>query len=232
MKTVYKILHIDHMSERNKTVKKNSLLMKMFDVDELECSVQDLSTFEKMNNFISSNEGFDVQYHNKFENPFPHVSGVIGVWASNWVAWKKFIETDADFLIILEDDVVLKVNAIETINKIVANMPEEWDVFSFFIPNDMENFYSEYHHNIEHPLVCKPYQGWSCGGYIINRNGAIKAIEYLKSNKIDTPIDYFMFLETHNVLKVYNPMPFLKKIAYFDDDYINSYIGKTEGITL
>jgi hypothetical protein len=183
-----------------------------------------------MNNFINSNEGFSVRYHNEFGNPFPHVSGVIGVWASNWVAWKEFLTTDAETLMILEDDVVLEIDAVETINKIINFLPDDWDIFSFFIPDGAENFYSEYKHGVNNKIVCKAYQGWSCGGYIMSRGGAEKIISYLNDNPIDLPIDWFMFDVSPDHINVYNPVPSLKRIAVFDEDYVNSYIGETEGI--
>jgi len=226
---MYKIFHIDHMSNRSACVERNKILFQQAGIEELDCMTQDFSTFKIMDEFINSSSGFEVRRHNEYTNPFPHVSGVIGIWASNWLAWKEFLNNDAEYLIIMEDDISLNDDSIPTLNKILPLLPEDWDVFSFFMPPSCEVFYSEYIHMIDNQIVCKPYQGWSCGGYIINRNGAKKIIEYLEENPIDSPIDFFMFSQTPDMLNVYNPLPFLKRIAEFDNDYINSYIGDTEG---
>ena len=67
-----------------------------------------LNTAEKAKEFIDKTPEFKINTVTDFCKPgetFPPSSGVIGVWASTYLAYRKFLESDKDVLIIFEDDI-------------------------------------------------------------------------------------------------------------------------------
>jgi len=72
-----------------------------------------LNTAEKAEAFTNQTPEFKVNTVTDFCKPgetFPPSSGVIGVWASTYLAYKKFLESDKNLLIIFEDDIVISKN--------------------------------------------------------------------------------------------------------------------------
>ena len=72
-----------------------------------------LNTADKAEEFINRTPEFKVNTVTDFCKPgetFPPSSGVVGVWASNYLAYKKFLESDKDVLLIFEDDIVISNN--------------------------------------------------------------------------------------------------------------------------
>ena len=199
-----------------------------------------LNTADKAENFINQTPDFKVNTVTDFCKPgetFPPSSGVIGVWASNYLAYKKFLESDKDVLLIFEDDIVLSKN-FKTIAEMYMNelMPI-WDFFSFFVPDDSLFAYNQTQHDIGEEHICKSYQQWSCAGYAVSRRGAEKAIADVKSQGINCPIDWYIFnfrmkqeqnqmrFNTYTVKpQVYRPIRFLLGAA----QYSQIHNGSTE----
>jgi len=225
----YKIFHPDRVVERLDCVNRNRTLFEKYGIDELDCKTQDFSTFKVMDDFIECNPTFKIKRHNNYPAPFPHVSGVIGVWASNWVSYKALLESDANAAILLEDDTVLKENFFQLLPSIIENVPQDWDVVSFCIPNTDCFEYSLLKHWIDNPIITKMYQKSWAGGYIINRSGADKIVSWVNNHGIDMPIDWLLFTDL-GIINVYNISPYIEKVVDVDPDNVNSYIGQTEGI--
>ena len=65
---------------------------------------------------------------------FPHKTGVVGVWASNFLAWKNLLESDYDAVIIFEDDAEMKDNFFEMFYKIYIVKYLEFQIkLNFFV---------------------------------------------------------------------------------------------------
>ena len=199
-----------------------------------------LNTADKAEAFINQIPNFKVNTVTDFCKPgetFPPSSGVIGVWASNYLAYKKFLESDKDVLIIFEDDIVISNNFKTIANMYMSELMPIWDFFSFFVPDDSLFAYSELEHNLGEEHICKSYQQWSCAGYAVSRRGAEKAVADIESRGINCPVDWYIFnfrmKQEENQMKfntftikpqVYRPIKFLLEAA----QYSQIHNGSTE----
>jgi GR25 family glycosyltransferase involved in LPS biosynthesis len=156
-----------------------------------------LNTADKAKNFINQTAGFKVDTVHDYCQPgetFPPSAGVIGVWASNYTAYKNFLETDKDILILFEDDIILSKNFKSVLNSYLMELPEGWEFFSPFVPSDSLFAYNEIEHSFNNDyLTCRSYQQWSCATYVVSRAGAKKAVENVESLGITAPIDWYIF---------------------------------------
>lgn len=228
MNMKYQIIHIEKIAQRNGSVEKIRNVMRDSGVENLGSEVVDLSNFDLVHKFLDENKNFVFNFHNDFPKPFPHVSGVVGCWASHYLAWVEMVRQNLDAIVIFEDDVYIYDDFMKYIELYMNNVPSDWDFLSISIPPGEEN---RYHYDINYignDFVCKFYQAWNTGSYIISRNGALKAIKDISKNGISVPIDWYIFEDGRDRFNTYNPMPHMKKIIAFDEDFDNSYIGKTE----
>lgn len=155
-----------------------------------------LNTVDKMDKFCKDTPKFKVNTVLDYAQPgetFPPSTGVVGVWASNYTAYKKFLETDKDILLLFEDDIIISKNFKTIVESYMRELPVGWDFFSFFVPEDSLFAYQEAEHNTGEKNVCISYQQWSCAGYAVSRQGALKAVENVESYGITAPIDWYIF---------------------------------------
>ena len=154
-----------------------------------------LNTLDKVENFVNLYPEFKVNTVEDYCQPgetFPPSAGVIGVWASNYKAYKRFLESDYDTLVLFEDDILLSANFQTVLNTYVSELPVDWDFFSFFVPDD-SLFAFNSSHEIGAENVCTSYQQWSCAGYMVSKEGARKAVEDVESRGINCPVDWYIF---------------------------------------
>jgi GR25 family glycosyltransferase involved in LPS biosynthesis len=155
-----------------------------------------LNTVEKPQKFIDENPDYKVNTVHDYAQPgetFPPSSGVVGVWASNWLAYKAFLETDKEVLFIFEDDIVLSKNFKTITEAYMKELSPLWDFFSLFVPGDSLFAYNPEEHEVYEEHICRSYQQWSCAGYAVNRRGAEKALNDVKTRGITAPIDWYIF---------------------------------------
>jgi len=199
-----------------------------------------LNTADKAETFVSQTPEFKVNTVTDFCKPgetFPPSSGVVGVWASTYLAYKKFLESDKNILIIFEDDIVISKNFKTIAEMYMDELMPVWDFFSFFVPDDSLFAYSESEHDLGEKHICKSYQQWSCAGYAVSRRGAEKAVADVESKGINCPIDWYIFnfrmkqeknqikFNTYTIKpKVYKPIKFLLEAA----QYSQIHNGSTE----
>ena len=128
--------------------------------------------------------------------------GELGIWASNYTAWNNFYNSKYDHLMLMEDDIQLSGNFNKMIYKYIDELPEDWDVFTVYIPRTGNVRYKNNSKDlmIGKENVCRVYQSWSCLCYIVSKSGAEKMIRDVK-NPVSRPIDHYLFY--HNKLNVY-----------------------------
>ena len=199
-----------------------------------------LNTADKAEAFVNQTPEFKVNTVTDFCKPgetFPPSSGVIGVWASTYLAYKKFLESDKDVLIIFEDDIVISKNFKVIAEMYMGELMPIWDFFSFFVPDDSLFAYNESEHDLGEKYICKSYQQWSCAGYAVSKRGAEKTIADVESKGINCPIDWYIFnfrmkheenqikFNTYTVKpQAYKPIKFLLEAA----QYSQIHNGSTE----
>jgi GR25 family glycosyltransferase involved in LPS biosynthesis len=191
----FEVFHVDTGNPlRNKSY--DGILNSMSFLPRLGSPTMYLNTADKVENFINLHPEFKVNTVEDYCQPgetFPPSAGVVGVWASNYNAWKRFLESDYDTLIIFEDDIVLSKNFKVIAEKYLDELMPVWDFFSFFVPNDSFFAYDPHTHDMGDENICRSYQQWSCAGYAVSRRGAEKAIADVESQGITAPVDWYIF---------------------------------------
>lgn len=209
-------------------------------INRLDSKTEIIKTKEDCFNFINSNPGFKVNTIKDYAGPntiFPPRAGVIAVIASNYTAWKNFLKTDYDYLILFEDDVMVSKNLVPFLDRYISELPDDWDIFSFYIPDDIKHLYNSSIHDIpNNKYVCKSYTTHCCAAYIINKKGAQKAIDDIEQNGISAPIDWYVLNVKHlgnepDIFNVYclKPNQYMP-VKELNEVYYNSslHYGKTE----
>jgi GR25 family glycosyltransferase involved in LPS biosynthesis len=128
--------------------------------------------------------------------------GELGIWASNYTAWQNFVESDYDYIVLMEDDIVLNTNFNEKLIEYIAELPDDWDVFTAYTPPTGNVRYKKNKESllIDKDNVCRVYQSWSCLCYVVSKNGAKKLLKEVQK-KVKSPIDNYLFY--HNNINVY-----------------------------
>lgn len=195
LNAIYEVFHTDTGNElRNRSYE--GIKQSMAWLPRLDSPTIYLNTAPKAEKFLRTYPDFKINTVHDYAQPgetFPPSSGVIGVWASNYLAYKNFLETDKDMLFIFEDDVVLSTNFRPVIEQYLQELPADWDFFSFFVPDDSLFAYNKEWHEYGAQNLCRSYQQWSCAGYIASRQGAEKAIADVESRGATAPIDWYIF---------------------------------------
>ena len=202
-----------------------------------------LNTADKAEAFVNQTPNFKINTVEDYCQPgeiFPPSSGVIGVWASNYLAYKKFLETDYDTLLVFEDDILISSNFKTIAELYMKELMPIWDFFSFFVPDDSLFAYNEDLHDFGEEYTCRSYQQWSCAGYAVSRKGAERAIADVESRGINCPIDWYIFnfrmKQEKNQMKfntftvkpnTYRPIKFLQEAAQISQ----IHRGSTELLT-
>jgi GR25 family glycosyltransferase involved in LPS biosynthesis len=187
MKFSHKIFHLEKDNEREHLYRDMSEYISQYSSElitpTIEISSQkDLNDLYNKTNIRFTDEGYE------FDNETGWRFGELGIWASNIYAYKNFLETDSDYLILMEDDIEYLDGFFENLIKYMSQLPEDWDLFFYYAP-DNKNDWTIQSDNLD---ICKAYQDWSCLCYVINRNTASKILKDL-SNPISLPIDYYFF---------------------------------------
>ena len=190
MNIAYKLFHLPRDHERNKLVENvhSNLLksIKILDTDTIKISSYD--------EYI------------KFKDQYPDFNIDINATSLNQ---KKFLDSDYDYLILMEDDIVLYDNFLDNIKDYLIELPNNFDAFHVFYPGSEDH---KYNTGLDiSNSICSSYQDWSCACYIINKSGAKKMIE-LASKGISLPLDWFMFRQKH-ALSIYTVKPTTNEIC-------------------
>ena len=224
----YEVFHTNTGNElRNKSY--DNILKSMSFLPRLGSSTMYLNTADKAETFINQTPKFKVNTVEDYCQPgetFPPSAGVVGVWASNYLAYKKFLESDYDTLLIFEDDILLSKNFELITTLYMKELMPIWDFFSFFVPDDSLFAYNKEQHDLGEEYTCRSYQQWSCAGYAVSRKGAKRAVEDVESRGINCPVDWYIFnfrmKQEENQMKfntftvkpdVYRPIKFLQEAA-------------------
>jgi GR25 family glycosyltransferase involved in LPS biosynthesis len=200
LNATYTVLHTDTGNlDRNRCAAQvHSIMTKTFPT--LVSPTVYLSTFKEVDKFCEENPAFRVNQI-KAQTPegrdFPTNSGIVGVFASNYLAYKKFLETDKDILFIFEDDATVSVNFAEVVDLYSTELPEGWDFWAIYVPDDCLPWYNSDYDIGERKYICRTYQDWSCAGYAVSRKGAELAVKDIETHGMANPIDWYIFNSRH-----------------------------------
>ena len=199
IKMSYEVFHIENSSEQRNIY--TDLIHKYVSQEISHLNSGTINFIDDKKNYI------DFLNNNKYFKPIVTMKvGWVGVWASNYNAWKSLLDSDYDCAMLFEDDCIVFPNSASNIYNYIKELPEDWDFFSPFVHSNQYHIYND-SYNIGSDNVCKSYQDWSLACYIVSKNGAKKALEYVKEQGFDEPVDYFVFNENTNRFNTYTLKP-------------------------
>lgn len=190
MNIAYKIFHLNRDSQRNGLFSEASRSVSLF-AEELKTETYEISSEKDYIDFIKNNPDFNLDKNGyNLDNIQGWKWGEVGIWASNWKAWKNFLNSDYDILILMEDDIIIQDGFKDSLFEYLNELPKDWQIFHYYV------FPTNYHRYSEEKNISKNlslvYQDNSCLCYIINKNGAKKLLSK-SSDGIYLPLDWFMF---------------------------------------
>jgi len=232
-KLCYKIFHIPGYNDQD------NVRERLF--NELDSYLEGkIARLDTPTILISNQEQYDIfcLSHHQLNPKNKFKWGELGIWASNTLAMKNFLNADYEYLMLMEDDIYVenKDRFLELLSEYMDQLPEDWEIFSYFVPEDQ---YSKYYlkreksfangfgletsityrgidENIpggylsypreDHKGVVKSYQDWSMLCYIVNRKTVEKILKDVIENGIYEPIDWYVF----NVIYLDNRIPIEK----------------------
>ena len=206
---LYKVFHSDKDTDREHLLRDANHILQ-FIGKELDTPTVLISGPRALKKFLNENPDFNVDLkgydprkymdsRSQFLGAVCRVGwryGELGVWASNWFAWKNFLNTDADYLILAEDDIVLIDECKTLLDLYVENLPEGWDQFHLWAPTGDLSLYDPNKHGVGNMYVSKAYQNWSNTAYMLSRSGAQKLLDDVKKRGIKLPLDWLWFQES------------------------------------
>jgi GR25 family glycosyltransferase involved in LPS biosynthesis len=196
---------IFHVEEDTPIMEKRNMLTKRA-TEKLQENFTELKTptiiMKNVDDVKSFYKNSRIKIHPKGHFGTGWKPGELGIWASNYTAWKNFVDSDYDYVILMEDDIVLGGDFNNKLTKYLDELPEDWDVFTAYIPEFGNNRYGKNRKElfIGKDNVCRVYQSWSCLCYVVSKQGAKKLLEEVKST-VKSPIDHYLFY--HKGLNVY-----------------------------
>jgi GR25 family glycosyltransferase involved in LPS biosynthesis len=125
--------------------------------------------------------------------------GELGIWASNLVAWQNFIKSDYDYIILIEDDIVLTKGFNKKLIGHIEELPDDWDIFTAYVPETGNIRYNKSNKKlfVGKDNICRIYQSWSCLCYVVSKQGAQKLLKEVQ-DLVSSPIDHYLFYH-HNI---------------------------------
>lgn len=185
----HKVFHLEEHTQREDLYNAMNNYMNTYS-DELETPTIKISNYQEFAKFCSDNQRirFDKKGY-EFNNESGWRFGEIGIWASNIAAYKNFLNSDYDYMVLMEDDIEYSDGFFENLESYMSEIEEDWDLFFYYAPgntNTGEVYVGEKN-------ICRSYQDWSCLCYVINKKAAQKVMDDINNNPISLPLDYYFF---------------------------------------
>lgn len=187
----YNIIHAFDDPIRNTIVQNNHNLLQnnLFNLNVSSIKYTDLDIFLQNNlDFqISTNPIF--KFNDNLTITQEEWEGYLGHWASSYVALKNFVNSNFEYLILLEDDVILTSIFVPILQQALLELPEDWEIF---IVNSHKGNLTQYRseiHDINKKLICKRYTLFGASGLCFNKKSAQKILNEIKKG-INVPADW------------------------------------------
>lgn len=206
MKIAYKMFHLGNNPDREGCLE--SAHKAFAAIDEFDTPTISIFNKEELVEFLNNNKEFNLDFNGySLDNIQGWRFGEIGIWASNLTAWRNFLKSDYDYLILMEDDLRCEPLLLDNIKKYIREAPQYFDAFHMFCPNDQV---PKYHSGLDvSENICHAFQDWSSACYVIQKNTISNMIN-LADKGIYLPLDWFMFRQ-QNIFNVYTLKPDLDR---------------------
>lgn len=217
-KTCYYAIHIDGEEwfyEKRKEITKKIHETISNKIDRIDGESIKIFSFEDMYNFKKYNKKYNV-FQDKSMYPVTDDQWLrtMGLWASNYLTLKKFLNSNYESIIIFEDDVELSENFVDGLYGLLDLLPRDWDLF--VINNRRENdiYYQEEVHSLDNSDICKNFYltGSACNVYSVN--GAKKIVDYIENHGVYVAYDWALYHKQYGLyLKIFGINPNRKQIT-------------------
>lgn len=179
---------------RDYHVEKNRKKLKQFSTD-LNLETILIKTETDYKKFIEKNNKFKANLKS-----FPEGLGDVGLWASYYLALKKFIESDFDYLISLQDEVVLFYNFKKLLFKYLQKLPQDADfLYLDNLHSPVLSVYNKSYKNYEvNDTIWVSHHWFSGDSVLFTKSGANKIINFIENNTLGNYIDSVL-LEFENL---------------------------------
>ena len=190
----HKVFHLQGDLEREEYTQNINNYLGRYS-KELNAPTIKISNVEEVKEFIKENPDFLLDLRGyEIDNIQGWKFGEIGVWASNFLAWKKFLTTQSDYLILMEDDILFEEEFVPLLKAYINELPPNWDTFHLKAPPTQFHFYNSSLDVSEN--LCKVFQGHWMLCYVLSKKGAALAIKTVERG-VSLPVDWYFFLQTH-----------------------------------
>jgi GR25 family glycosyltransferase involved in LPS biosynthesis len=216
-KLCYSVLHIENEPTLGNlfriTFKKNIDLVLNNKIKELKAETVYISNKEQFDNYYLNNKDIlvDKRGYTNYANEVGWKFGELGIWASNLNIWKKFIDSDYEYLLVIEDDVQLKPNFSEKLLEYTSELPEDWEIMTLFVG---EYEYMKLFHKKDindYKNICTSYHELNHSVVLLNRKTVLKILEKIKT-PINLPIDLYFFRKPNDFI-TYSIKPTAEQIC-------------------
>jgi len=203
-KMCYKIFHIPNYGESSQTRFELFNQLDLFLSTKMDRLDTDTILISNENEYFDFNEKYNfIKTTREFK------WGELGIWASNLLAIKNFLETDKEYLMLMEDDIYVPDQNIfiELLVYYMNNLPENWELFSYFVH---ENQFGRFQNRYGNAEIVPAYQDWSMLCYILNKKSAEKLFNLCLANGLTMPLDWYIYRQPE-IFKSYTLSPIAKK---------------------
>lgn len=164
------------------------------------------------------------------KNDFNYRKGVIGCALSHKKLWEELVEDDADYYLILEDDIEFCDNFVKKLESVRGQLVDNpSDVIYLGYSVRKQYFDKDYYRNDDDPYVRRFEEKYKfLGGtfaYIVSKEGAKKLLAILKEKGMQNAVDYFMYHNFKNLI-VSHTVPHLVYSEVCDNKEVDSDIQK------
>lgn len=149
-------------------------------------------------------------------NSFPMRAGELGVWYSVVKAWMDIAQRGP--AVVFEDDALLRDDFLNVFAAAMNDLPSDADFLTLFVPyNQAQDYYYHVEYdaegvpnilathvhedhsvfNIGSQNVARAYMGYGNVAVYYTKSGAEKLLKIARERGTYTPVDCFLFLQTH-----------------------------------
>lgn len=185
------------------------------DKDRLLNSIKELNKYKLYNfNFINAvygNKLNDDKYKSYTTSIGYYITSpsMVGCGMSHIKTWKKIVEDNIEYSLILEDDFNFKNNFLKDFNELMINIPDNFDLL-FLNSNLFTNKYLKLKDINDY--IYKPLFIFEMVGYVITLEGAKKLLNYI--DKVSYHIDFQLTLNHLFYNKQLNIITAKKELIY------------------
>jgi GR25 family glycosyltransferase involved in LPS biosynthesis len=196
IKISHKVFHLEEATERKQYADSINKYLQPYsnDLNTKTIRISDQSDFLKE---IQNNPDFNLDfngYNLNYTQGWRY--GEVGLWISNFLAWKEFSKSESNIGIFMEDDILYSSDFIDLLLEYISEIPEDWDAFFFAVPPGQFHKYDSASMDFGANNTCRVYQDHWMLCYVLSKSGVLKAIDSVFKG-VSLPLDWHFFRQRH-----------------------------------